>query len=716
MSTILAIDDKKDNLISLNALIREAFPEAVVLTALDGPSGIEIARTKDPDVILLDILMPGMDGYEVCRLLKSDERVKDIPVVFLTALSSRKESRIQALEVGAEAFLTKPIDVAELTAQIMAMVKIKAANKQNRNETERLNQMVAERTRELEQSHFGVINLLDEIKRENESHRKTEAALRESEDRFKAVSEYSNNAICIVNEEGKVIWANEALEKLGGYTKEQICTAHSFIDFIAPESLDFVVPNFMKFAQKQAYEHHYFFYVIRSDGQKRLCEKYMTDYKEKSGKRSLAISMLDVTERVRAEELLKASEKRYQSLFEDSPTPLWEENFSKVKIEIDRLKESGVTDFSAYFSENPEAISDLFAKIEIVEINRAVVRLHKAASKEEVLSNYFALLGAGATKALALEFVNIAEGKKQFELELDAYTIAREPINVILKWEAVPDDDLLSRVLISVTDITEMKLVEANLRTSEEKITKLNEELELRVAERTIQLQTANYEMESFSYSVSHDLRAPLRAMDGFARILLDDYHSKLDDEGKHLLNVIVNNAQRMGQLIDDLLEFSRLSRMEIMLSKINMQSLVSTVYEEFSSDGKEMKIDFQIGNLPDAKGDSAMMRQVWANLISNAIKFTSHNNKPIIEVGAQARNGEMIYYVKDNGAGFDMAYADKLFGVFQRLHATKDFEGTGVGLAIVHRIISRLGGHVWAEGKVNEGATFYFSLPKNES
>jgi signal transduction histidine kinase len=243
-------------------------------------------------------------------------------------------------------------------------------------------------------------------------------------------------------------------------------------------------------------------------------------------------------------------------------------------------------------------------------------------------------------------------------------------------------------------------------------ISQLNIDLERRVAERTDELEAANKELESFSYSVSHDLRTPLRAIDGYSLILLEDYAGKLDVEGMRLLNVVRDNTSRMSQLIDDILNFSRTGRLELTFAEIDMEKLAHRVFEELQPGVVGANLQVEIEPIPPLKGDSAMMHQVFVNLLSNAIKFSSAKEVARIKVGASTGGGETIYYVKDNGAGFDMQYANKLFGVFQRLHGVTEFDGTGIGLAIVKRIITRHGGRVWAEGEVGKGATFYFSIP----
>lgn len=368
------------------------------------------------------------------------------------------------------------------------------------------------------------------------------------------------------------------------------------------------------------------------------------------------------------------SEGRYRNLFENNPLPMW-----------------------VYDRES----------LSFLAVNAAAIH-HYGYSREEFLSMTIKEIRPPEDVPALLD--NLAQPARSLQ-PADTWRHRKKDGTLIYVEVSSHELDFDGRKgrLVLANDVTEKKKAETAAQH-------LNETLEQRVADRTARLMALNKELESFSYSVSHDLRAPLRAIDGFARIFAEDHGEKLDDEGKRLLSIIRDNARNMGKLIDDLLAFSRLGRTPIDPSPIDMTELADSIRQELMPNGEAQSLSFKIDPLPKAFGDPALMRQVLVNLFSNAVKYSGKRSKACVEVGSTSDKDENVYYIRDNGVGFDMNYSSKLFGVFQRLHGQDEFEGTGVGLAIVQRVIQRHGGRVWAEGEVDKGATFYFALPKNGS
>jgi len=400
-------------------------------------------------------------------------------------------------------------------------------------------------------------------------------------------------------------------------------------------------------------------------------------------------------------EALRQSEGRYESLFHDAPVFFWEEDVSAVDRHLAALRAEGVTDIAAYAKENPEAVMGWVLQNEVVNVNEAALREFGTDSVEDHRDSVGETLMPDIFPQIIAAVVAYAEGKLYWQFE-GRYRNKKTGVPFVALCRFVfPRPGMTSRRMIMCgIDITERK-------RSEEEISELNRAL----SERAHELEAINHELEAFSYSVSHDLRAPLRAIEGFSRLLFDRYHDQLDERGQNYLTRVREAGQRMNLLIEDLLKLSRMSRSEMHLESCDLSAMAEETISNLRQISPEREVEVLIAPEVRAKGDPTLLRAVLENLLGNAWKFSAKREHARIEFGVTMESGRVSYFVRDNGAGFDMAYLGKLFNAFQRLHTATEFEGTGIGLATVQRIVRRHGGEVWAKGEIDVGATFGFSL-----
>ncbi len=531
------------------------------------------------------------------------------------------------------------------------------------------------------------VNLLDDPNinaivfnyRDVTQRKKAEDALLKSEARFRTLIENNNDIISLLDDNFKVIYRSPSASRIMGWTNEEIMAQDGTV-LVHPDEIEDAKKMVQKILTSPGLPIQTLFRNRHKKGHYVWLEGVVTNLLHDPNVNALVYNYRDVTRRIETEEeIRKLNENLEQKV---------RERTSELERTIKNLRESEGK-FEKVFRANGTGITILrMSDLTYVDVNEAFEKMTGYSPNDVV-------------------------GKKTSEVNLVVNLKNREEIGEKLRstWSV---KNLEISLLTKSGKIIEV-LSAAEIFTWEDERYVLNILYDITERKRMEeQLVAVNKELEAFTYSVSHDLRAPLRAVNGYAQIITEDYGKNLDENGNRILEIIKYNATKMGTLIDDLLTFSRLGRKDIQKSNIDLNVLVEGVMIELNK-SVSYKAKIKIGKLHHVYGDYALLNQAVINLIGNAIKYSSHKEKPLVEIRTEQKNGEVVFSVKDNGAGFDMRYVDKLFGVFQRLHSDEEFEGTGVGLAIVHRVITKHGGRVWATGEPEKGALFQFTLPENQ-
>jgi PAS domain S-box-containing protein len=791
---ILIVDDEPKNLTVLETVLDD--PDYRLVRAESADQALHALVMEEFALLILDIRLPGMTGFELAQMIKQRKKTADVPIIFLTAYYNEDQHVLEGYGTGAVDYLVKPVNPAILRSKVAVFAELHRKSRALLAEvTER--RRVEEQLRELNDT------LEQRVAERTQALQIASAALHETGERYRSLFDGSLDAIFFLDADERFKAANPAALRLITRTLEELKTI-SFLDLCAPDQHEAVRQAFRAAFLRQGFTIDTV--VVTIKGERR--DLFISGAPEIQAGKVVGISCIarDITQRIKTEEALRLSEARYRELIQALPAAVYT---TDERGRITLYNQAAV----ALWGRDPEVGKDLWCgswkifrpdgtPLPLDECPMAVtLREGRAIRGEEivierldgtrrhVLPHPEPMLNVQGVVIGAINMLVDITDRKQAEramVHLAAIVMSSEDAiisknlqGIVTSWNGaaqrlfgytademigqpvsrlIPSDlqdeetGILQRIgrgesieqyetlrvrkdgtafPISLTvsplidlhgriigaskiarNITEQKRVEEALRERDRTLTMVNDALK----KQAVALAEANKELEGFSYSVSHDLRAPLRTIDAFSRIVEEEHGPRLDDEGRRSLTIIRKAVGQAGELIDDLLEFSKLGRQGMTFRLVKMADLAREAADDLKIMQEGRQLDLTVGDLPSCQGDRRFLKLVWINLLTNAFKYTKNRKETRIEVGwmpDDASPESVIYYVKDNGIGFNMAYAHKLFGVFQRLHRREDFDGNGVGLAVVQRIVQRHDGRIWAEGKVDGGATFFVSLRK---
>jgi PAS domain S-box-containing protein len=719
---VLVIDDNIEFGIGVKMLLAKEGVE--VFTSADGLEGLEMVKHLLPDIVLLDVVMPGMDGIEVCKRIRQTPELIGVYIVMLSGLKTQTDHMSEGLEAGADGYLARPIPNRELLARLRGYLRLK----------------------------------------------RTEKALEITEEKYRRIAENATDVVWVTDLEMNPTYISPSVERVFGIKPEEYlklplnktyppATLKKFQKKLTEELFKEQDPEVDKNRIFQLEVERY-----SADGTIAWDAIKATFVRDKQ-MNPVAIQGVsqDITERKKVKEDLQRIEwmlSKKATTVKKDPTPLYGDlsELNSNRLILDSVGKNVLEEIandslrllessSAIYEKNGDYALGIFASGWCRFMDQASRELCVTDDNKEALNCGKWLCHESCWKEAsqkAMESRNPVEIECHGGINLYALPIVagdeiigainfgygdppqdKEKLCELAEKYKVPLDELVkkaqeyeSRPAFIIETAKERLQASANLigeivsrKIMEKKIITLNEELEHRVIERTAELEASNKELEAFSYTVAHDLRAPLRHINGYVNLLSEIYHTDLPEKAQYYLKTVKDSARQMGVLIDELLHFSRTGRQELRKTKIEMNALVKEVVEVIKHNIGKREIIWKVQELPQVIGDYSMLKQVWFNLLDNAVKYTRNTQNAEISISSKEEDKNIVFFVRDNGVGFDMRYAHKLFGVFQRLHSHAEFEGTGIGLANVQRIIHKHNGQVWTEAEPGKGATFFFSL-----